>query len=141
MDLPQAAAQKGVEDGGLGAHCDVLRSPVGGACSHVIICGQHVIPGQDRRPRDLRHGHEGGCLTDDSDQHPRALPESGPRSTPEDNRRRMPVLAGKSPAPPTIISCMGTMVRTHPASSCSSLAPSQMQVFQWWHYQGGLHYV
>ena len=33
------------------------------------------------------------------------------------------------------------MVRTHQASSCSSLALSQMQVFQWWHHQGGLHYV
>ena len=31
--------------------------------------------------------------------------------------------------------------RTHQASSCSSLAPSQMQVFQQWHHQGGLHYV
>ena len=41
-------AQKGVEDSGLGAHCDVLQSPVGDAHSHVIICGQHVIPGQDR---------------------------------------------------------------------------------------------
>ena len=30
---------------------------------------------------------------------------------------------------------------THQASSCSSLAPSQMQGFQWWHHQGGLHYV
>ena len=35
----------------------------------------------------------------------------------------------------------GTMVQTHQASSCSSVAPSQMQVFQWRHCQGGLHYV
>ena len=34
-----------------------------------------------------------------------------------------------------------TMVWTHQASSCSSLAPSQMQVFQWRHHQGGLHYI
>ena len=80
-------------------------------------------------------------MTNDSDQHPGALPESSPRSTPEDDHRRMPVLAGKSPAPPTIISCMGTTVQTHPASSCSSLALSQMQVFQWHHCQGGLHYI
>ena len=56
--------------------------------------------GQDHQPRDLRHGHEGSCSTDDSDQHPRALPESSPRSTPEDHHRRMPVPAGKSPPPP-----------------------------------------
>ena len=79
--------------------------------------------------------------TDDSDQHPRALSESGPRSTPEDHSRRMPVLAGKSPPPPAHISCTGTMVQTHQASSCSSLALSQMQVFQQQHCQGGLHYV
>ena len=65
----------------------------------------------------------------------------GPRSTPKDHCRRMPVPAGKSPPPPALISCMGTMVQTHQASSCSSLAPSQMQVFQWWHHQGGLHYI
>ena len=35
----------------------------------------------------------------------------------------------------------GTTVQTHQASSCSGLAPSQMQVFQWQHHQGGLHYV
>ena len=35
----------------------------------------------------------------------------------------------------------GTMVWTHQASSCSSLALSQMQVFQWQHHQGGLHYI
>ena len=108
---------------------------------HLVICGQHVILGQDHQSRDLRHGHEGGCLTNDSDQCPRALPESSPRSTPEDNHRRMPVPARESPAPPTVVSCMGTMVQTHPASSCSSLAPSQMQIFQWQHHQGGLHYV
>ena len=70
-----------MEDRGLGAHCDMLQPPFRSACSHVIICSQQVIPGQDRQPQDLRHDHEGGCLTDDSDQHPRALPESGPRST------------------------------------------------------------
>ena len=35
MDLPQAAAQKGMEDGGLGAHCDKLQSPVRGAHAHM----------------------------------------------------------------------------------------------------------
>ena len=83
VDLPQAAAQKGVEDGGLAAHCDVLWSPLGGAHSHVGICSQHVITSQDCQPRDLQHGHEGSCTTDDSDQCPRALPESSPRSTPQ----------------------------------------------------------
>ena len=39
----------------------------------------------------FKHGHEGGCLTNDSDQHPGALPESGPRSTLKDHCRRMPV--------------------------------------------------
>ena len=43
--------------------------------------------------------------------------------------------------PPAFISCTGTTVQTHQASSCSGLAPSQMQVFQWQHCQGGLHYV
>ena len=41
----------------------------------------------------------------------------------------MPVLAGKSPPPPALISRTGTTVQTHQASSCSSLAPSQIQVF------------
>ena len=59
------------------------------------------------------------------------IPESGPRSTPEDHCRRMPVPAGKSHPPPACISHTGTMVWTHQASSCSGLAPSQMQVFQW----------
>ena len=79
--------------------------------------------------------------TDDSGQHPGALPESGPRSTPKDHSRRMPVLAGKSHPSPACISHTGTMVWSHQASSCSGLALSQMQVFQWWHHQGGLHYV
>ena len=79
--------------------------------------------------------------TDDSDQCPRALPESGPRSTSEDDCRRMTVPAGESPTPLSIISCMGTMVWTHLASSCSHLAAPQTQVFQWWHHQGGLHYI
>ena len=61
MDLYQAAAQKGGEDRGPGINCDVLQSPVRGTCSHVIICSQHVIPGQDRQPQDLQHGHEGSC--------------------------------------------------------------------------------
>ena len=47
----------------------------------------------------------------------------------------------KSPPPPALISHTGTTVWTHQASSCSSLALSQMQVFQWWHHQRGLHYV
>ena len=33
--------------------------------------------------------------------------------------------------PPVRISCTGTTVQTHQASSCSGLALSQMQVFQW----------
>ena len=60
---------------------------------------------------------------------------------PKDHSRRMPVLAGKSPPPLALISCTGTMVRTHQASSCSGLAPSQTQVFQQWHRQGGFHYI
>ena len=60
---------------------------------------------------------------------------------PKDHSRRMPVPAGKSPPPLALVSHTGTMVQTHQASSCSSLAPSQMQVFQWWHCQGGLHYI
>ena len=55
--------------------------------------------GQDHRPRDLRHGHEGSGKTDDSGQHPGALPESGPRSTPKDHSRRTPFPAGKSHPP------------------------------------------
>ena len=47
----------------------------------------------------------------------------------------------KSPPPLALISHTGTMVWTHQASSCSSLVPSQMQVFQWQHCQGGLHYI
>ena len=43
--------------------------------------------------------------------------------------------------PPALISHTGTTVQTHQASSCSGLAPSQMQVFQWRHHQGGLHYI
>ena len=66
---------------------------------------------------------------------------SSPRSTPEDHTRRTPVPAGKSHPPPAHISHTGTMVQTHQASSCSGLAPSQMQVFQWQHCQGGLHYI
>ena len=49
--------------------------------------------------------------------------------------------AGESPTPPSGISCMGTMVQTHLASSCSCLAAPQMHVFQQWHHQGGLHYI
>ena len=40
-----------------------------------------------------------------------------------------------------LISHTGTTVQTHQASSCSGLALSQMQVFQWRHCQGGLHYI
>ena len=47
----------------------------------------------------------------------------------------------RSPAPPSGISCMGTMVWTHPASSCSCLVVPQAQVLQWQHSQGGLHHV
>ena len=38
---------RGAEDRGLEINCDVLQSPVRGQCSHVVICSQHVIPGQD----------------------------------------------------------------------------------------------
>ena len=72
---------------------------------------------------------------------PGALPESSAGSTPEDNCRRMTVLVGDSPTPPSSISCMGTMVQTHLASSCSCLVVPQVQVLQWWHGQGSLHYV
>ena len=48
---------------------------------------------------------------------------------------------GKSHPPSAHISHTGTVVQTHQASSCSGLAPSQMQVFQWQHRQGGLHYI
>ena len=64
-----------------------------------------------------------------------------PRSTPKDHCRRTPVPAGKSHPPPAHISHTGTMVWTHQASSCSGLALSQLQVFQQWHHQGGLHYI
>ena len=36
-------------------------------------------------PKTFDMAHEGSSSTDDSDQHPRALPESGPRSTPGDH--------------------------------------------------------
>ena len=89
-------------------------------------------------PETLRHGHEGSCSTDDSDQCHGVLSESGPRSTPKDDCRREAVQAGESPAG---VSHMDTMVQTHPASRCSHLVAPQMQVFQWWHCQGGLHHV
>ena len=60
---------------------------------------------------------------------------------PKDFHRRTHVPAGKSHPPPALVSHTGTTVRTHQASSCSSLAPSQTQVFQWQHHQGSLHYV
>ena len=41
---------------------------------------------------------------------------------------------------PRAVSCMGTMVQTHPASSCSHLAVPQVQVLQWRHGQGSLHH-
>ena len=82
VDLPQAAAWKGTEDRGLGAHRDMLWPPLGSTRPHVIVHGSLLI-GQDCQPQDLWHGHEGISSTDDSDQHPRALSESGPRSTPK----------------------------------------------------------
>ena len=51
--------------------------------SHVVICSQHVIPGQDHQPWDLWHGHEGSCSTNDPDQCPGILSESGAGSTPQ----------------------------------------------------------
>ena len=41
-------------------------------------------------------------MTDDSDQCPRVLPESSPRSTSEDNHRRMTIPAGESPTPQAV---------------------------------------
>ena len=60
-----------------------------------------------------------------------------PKTTAEEWLSRL----GKSHPPPAHISCTGTTVQTHQASSCSGLALSQMQVFQWRHHQGGLHYI
>ena len=60
-----------------------------------------------------------------------------PKTTAEEHLSQLE----KSHPPPAHISCTGTMVQTHQASSCSGLAPSQTQVFQWRHHQGGLHYV
>ena len=51
MEIPEGwtfirqLPKKGVKDRGPGIDCDVLQSPVRGAHSHVIICGQHVIAG------------------------------------------------------------------------------------------------
>ena len=47
----------------------------------------------------------------------------------------------KSYSPKHCLLHTGTTIQTHPASSCSCLALPQMQVFQWWHCQGGLHYI
>ena len=76
VDLPQEAAQKCMEDRSLGAHHDMLWPPLRSACSHVC----HFVANMSSlakitKPRDFQHGHEGGCSTDDSDQHPGALPE------------------------------------------------------------------
>ena len=60
-----------------------------------------------------------------------------PKTTAEECLSRLE----KSHPPPAHISRTGTMVRTHQASSCSGLALSQTQVFQWQHRQGGLHYI
>ena len=60
-----------------------------------------------------------------------------PKTTAEECLSRLE----KSYPPPAHISHTETTLRTHQASSCSGLAPSQMQVFQWWHCQGGLHYI
>ena len=68
-------------------------------------------------------------------------PVQDPPLTKTDHSRRTPVPAGKSHPPLARISYTGTMVQTHQASSCSGLAPSQMQVFQQQHHQGGLHYI
>ena len=53
----------------------------------------------------------------------------------------MTVPVGESPTPLSGVSCMGTMVQTHLASSCSCLVVPQAQVLQWWHGQGSLHYI
>ena len=53
----------------------------------------------------------------------------------------MTVPAGESPAPPSSVSHMGTMVQTHPATSCSHLVVPQVQVLQWQHGQGSLHLI
>ena len=73
---------------------------------------------------------------------PRVLPESGPRSTPKDHSRRMPVLAGKSPPHPG--PCLSH--RNHGTGPTRLLAAAvwlhlKCKFFQWQHCQGGLHYV
>ena len=60
---------------------------------------------------------------------------------PKDDCRRETGPFGESPAPPSGVSCMGTIVQTHLASSCSHLVAPQVQVLQWQHSQGGLHHV
>ena len=60
---------------------------------------------------------------------------------PEDDCRREIVTAGEGPASLSGISCMGTMVWTHLASSCSCLAVPQVQILQWQHSQGSLHNI
>ena len=134
--------EKGMKDRGLGIDCDVLQSPVGGACSHVIVCGQHVIPW----PRFVTAETfdmvlKAAAWTNDSDQCPRALPKSGSRSPPEDDCRKEIDTAGEGPASSSSMSCMGTMVWTHPASSCSHLAAPQMQILQQQHSQGSMHHI
>ena len=47
-------------------------------------------------------------------------------------------MAGEGPASLSGVSCMGTTVWTHPASSCSHLAVPQVQILQWQHGQGSM---
>ena len=60
---------------------------------------------------------------------------------PKDDHRREIVMVGEGPASLSGVSCMGTLVWTHPTSSCSHLAVPQVQILQWWHSQGSLHHI
>ena len=136
MDLHQAAAQKGAEDRGLGTNCDVLQSPVGGACSHVIICGQHVIPGQDRRPETFNMVMKAAARPmiqiNISEHYLSLVQDPPPKMTTEERLSQLekvlqPQVASLTWEPwyrPTRL-----------------LAAPQVQVFQWWHSQGSLHHV
>ena len=60
---------------------------------------------------------------------------------PKDDCRREIDTAGEGPASLSGMSCTGTMVWTHLASSCSHLAVPQVQILQWWHGQGSVHNI
>ena len=60
---------------------------------------------------------------------------------PKDHSRRTPVPAGKSPPPQPLSLTQEPQYRPTRLLAAVVWAPSQMQVFQWRHCQGGLHYV